>query len=71
MNESSFAFIIYMIHELAAAWEMQPSRVFKILKDSGCIDNYIIPHYDVLHTLGTQYLIDDIEQYVSKRRAEA
>lgn len=67
MNEENFSFIIYMIHELADSWKMLPSQVFKILKKSGCLDNYLIPHYDVLHSLGTQYLIDDIGTYVKQR----
>lgn len=67
MNEKNFSFTIYMIHELADHWNMLPSKVFQILKKSGCIDNYLIPHYDVLHTLGTVYLVEDIGVYVEKR----
>ena len=67
MNEASMTFTVYMIHELANARGMTPVDVYKILKQSGCIDNYLVPHYDVLHTMGTQYLIDDISGYVSSR----
>ena len=68
MNGESFSFIIYMIHELADSWHMLPGEVFHILKDSGCIDNYLIPYYDVLHTLGTDYLVYDINKYLENRR---
>ena len=67
MNEATFSFTIYLIHELAEVWNMLPGKVFQILKRTGCIDNYLIPHYDVLHTLGTKYLIEDIDEYVKTR----
>ena len=67
MHEECFSFIIYMIHELAENWNMLPGRVFWILKKSGCIDQYMIPYYDVLHTLGTEYLVEDIGRYVDQR----
>lgn len=67
MDESTFSFIIYLIHELAEAWNMLPSKVFRILKRTGCIDHYLIPYYDVLHTLGVQCLVEDIGAYVEKR----
>lgn len=68
MNGEVFSFIIYMIHELADSWHMLPGEVFYILKDSGCIDNYLIPYYDVLHTLDTDYLVYDINKYLENRR---
>ena len=67
MNESSLAFTVYMIHELANARNLSPGEVYRALKDSGCIDQYLVPHYEVLHTMGTQYLMNDITQYVSSR----
>lgn len=33
---------------------------------SGCLDSCIIPHFDVLHTLGKNYLIGDIEEYLKQ-----
>ena len=67
MSKDVFSFVIYMIHELADSWNKLPSQVFCILKESGCIDNYLIPYFDVLHTLGSQYLVHDITEYVEKR----
>lgn len=67
MNESTMTFTVYMIHELANAKGIAPGKVYKILKQSGCIDDYLVPHYDVLHTMGSQYLMDDISGYVASR----
>ena len=38
-----------------------------LLDESGCIRAYLIPHYDVLHTQSSQYVLEDIEQYLRVR----
>ena len=67
MNKESFAFVIYMIHACANSWSKVPSDVYKLLQNSGCIDNYLVPHYDILHTQGTEYVVDDIKEYLGIR----
>ena len=67
MNKDTFSFIIYMIHKLADSWEVLPGKVYALLKGSDCIDGYLVPHYDVLHTLSSDYLVEDIEKYLEKR----
>ena len=39
---------------------MPPQKVYSILNKSKVLDNYLILHYDVLHTLGKEYLVDDV-----------
>ena len=34
---------------------------------SGCINNYLVPHYIVLHTQGNGYIADDISEYLKIR----
>ena len=67
MDEKSFAFVVYLIHELANQKNIAPAQAYKVLKQCGCIDKYLVPNYEVLHTLGTEYLMDDISRYVSAR----
>ena len=43
---------------------MSPSKVYSILNKSRVLDDYIIAHYDVLHTLGKEYLIEDVTDCV-------
>ena len=70
MSKPVFSFIIYIIHELANAWGKNPSEVYFILKDSGCINDYLVPNYDVLHTLGTGYMLEDVNEYLRIRGIE-
>lgn len=60
-NESMSAgreltFVVFMMHLLAAAWSMAPSEAYALCKCSGAMDKYLIPHYDVLHSMGSMRL---------------
>lgn len=67
MDKDSFEFTIYMLHACAEKWNMLPSAVYKKLSESRCIQNLLVPYYDILHTQGTNYIIGDIEDYLSVR----
>lgn len=67
MDKESFEFVVYMIHACADKWNLFPSETYRILQESGCIDKYLVPHYDILHTQGTGYIVDDIKEYLSHR----
>ena len=53
MDENSFSFAVYMIHACSNRWNVAPSRVYQALKRSGCLDRYLLPSYDILHTQST------------------
>jgi hypothetical protein len=59
-SRSVLVFVVFIIHALAEAWHMSPSKVYSILNKSKVLDNYLIAHYDVLHTLGKEYLVEDV-----------
>ena len=67
MDRKTMEFTVFMIHALADRWERPYRFVYKTLNDSGILDDYIVQFYDVLHTLGEQYLVDDITGFVKDR----
>ncbi len=67
MNQESFSFVIFMIHACAERWKKLSPEVYKLFQKANCIDEYLIPFYDVLHTQGEKYLVDDMEGYLAKR----
>ena len=67
MSKDTFEFIIYMLHACAEKWSQFPSAVYKKLKDSDCINQLLVPYYDILHTQGTNYVVGDIEDFLSAR----
>ena len=42
-------------------------KVQVVLSTTGILDEYIIPCYDVLHTLGKEYLVEDITEFVNEK----
>ena len=66
-KENELSFSIFMLYSLADKWAMSPAKVYKILNSTGILDNYIIKCYDVLHTQGKEYLVEDITDYVREK----
>ena len=67
MDRKSLESTIFMIHALADSWGKSYRQVYQILNDTGILDSYILPYYDVLHTQGEQYLVDDITGFVKDK----
>lgn len=56
-----------MVYNLSDRWNTPPADVYKIMNSLGILDGYIIEAYDVLHTLGKEYLVEDITDLVNDR----
>ena len=67
MDENKFSFVVYMIHACADRWNVAHSKVYQALKKSRCLDLYLVPNYDILHTQSTNYVVQDIEEYLNER----
>ncbi|MDR3052974.1 MAG: DUF3791 domain-containing protein [Coriobacteriales bacterium] len=57
-------FSVFLFHHLAKSWHKSVPETYQILADTDILDSYIIGCYESLHTLGTEYLIDDITGFV-------
>ena len=58
---------IYMIHACANRWRKTAAQVYFALKQSGCLNHYLIPNYDILHTQSTDFVVKDIEEYLAQK----
>ena len=67
MSREVMEFVIYMIHACARRWGQSPAKVYQRLSKQDCISNYLVPHYDILHTQSTDYVVDDIEEYIGEK----
>lgn len=67
MNSQELKFSIFCIGGVAETLGMSAGKVYHLLKNSGILDNYIVPCYDVLHTFGEKYLVDDIISYMRQK----
>lgn len=66
-KEKELDFSIFILYSLADKWNKTPATVYRILNSTGILDNYIIACYDVLHTQGKEYLVEDITDYVREK----
>lgn len=67
MNTANLDFATYCIGNLSRRLGLSPHDVYQRLKRSGILTGYIIPSYDVLHTFGKEYLLDDLTDYLREK----
>ena len=66
-TENELTFSTFIFYNLSDSWNTSPSEIYKVLNSTGILDGYIIEGYDVLHTLGKEYLVEDITEFVKDR----
>lgn len=66
-KENELSFSIFILYSLAEKWNKTPVAVYKILNSTGILDNYVIAGYDMLHTQGKEYLVEDITDFVREK----
>jgi len=64
MDKKTLEFVTYLISKLSQFLSMPQNEVFQRLYKSGILYNYIVPSYDVLHTFGSRYLMEDITDFM-------
>jgi len=69
-KEKELDFALFVIYSLAEKWNHSPAKTYQILNRTGILDDYIIKCYDTLHTLGKEYLTEDITEFVREKGGE-
>lgn len=67
MNTDNIDFITYCIGNLSRRLGLSAHDVYQKLKSSGILMDYIVPSYDVLHTFGKEYLMEDLTDYMKEK----
>lgn len=67
MDKDNLWFVTYCISKLATLLNIPQREVYRRLLKSGILYNYIVPSYDVLHTFGSKYLMDDLTDFMKKK----
>lgn len=70
-TEKIIGFVMFVLYRLSEDWKKPVSEVYAVLNSSGALSNYLIPNYDVLHTLGAEYLVEDLTLYVKNHGAKS
>lgn len=66
-TKNELKFSVFLIHSLADKWKKSPFEVYRVLNSTQILDDYIIRCYDTLHTLGKNYLIEDITEFAKEK----
>lgn len=67
MDYKTLEFVTYCISKLGQVLNLSKQEIYLRLKISGILDDYLIPSYDVLHTFGSRYLVEDLTDYMREK----
>ena len=67
MNCNNIDFVTYCIGNLSRRLNLSAGDVYRRLKQSGILTDYIIPSYDVLHTFSKEYLLEDLIEFMREK----
>ena len=68
MKARELEFAVYCIENVAMALGKSSGDVYRALSgNNGILRQYIVPSYDVLHTQGKDYIVNDIIEVMSER----
>lgn len=67
IDKEVFEFYAYCIERYAIEKSMTGLQVVALFKKYEA-DDYLINHYDLLHTQGTSYVIDEIDRLIKERK---
>lgn len=67
-NKRELEFAVFCIENIATALGKPSGDVYRALSgDGGILRQYIVPSYDVLHTQGREYIVNDIREVMAER----
>lgn len=69
MDEKKLEFTIFCIESLAEKLGISAKEVYKIIKNTDTLDNYIIPCYEPLHSQSKKYIVEDLIEVLRERGA--
>ena len=63
----SFEFFVYTLEKYALNKGIGGLQALALFKEYGA-DMLLLKHYDMLHTQGTEYVIDEIQRFINRRK---
>lgn len=67
-SDEELEFAIFCVENVAIRLEVAAEKVYEALTEkSDILDSYIVPCYDILHTQGKDYIVNDIIETMEER----
>lgn len=67
MDKKILEFVTFAIGSVAERLHKSPAEIYEAFKQANVITGYLIPAYDVLHTFGRHYLVDDVLDFMQEK----
>ena len=71
MKKEHLAFITFCVGSLADALHKSASQVFRAMRSTGVLSDYILPCYDTLHTFSKEYIVEELSEVLEEKGAWA
>lgn len=68
MDFNKLDFATYCIGLVSEKLSMNQPTVYRMLRSSGLLENYIMEGYDFLHTFGSDYLAEDLMDAMKEKQ---
>lgn len=67
-NVKELEFCVFCIENIATRLGINPKEVYTMIAEqSDILNDYIVPEYEMLHTQGKDYIVDDIIEVMKER----
>ena len=67
ISEEAFDFYVYTLEKYAISKRISGLQALALFKEYEA-DVFLLKHYDLLHTQGTGYVIDEVQKYIDRRK---
>lgn len=67
VSSEAFEFLVYTLEKYALSKGISGLEALSLLKRYDA-DLFLLKNYDLLHTQGTRYVMDEIDRYLSRRK---
>ena len=64
MTIEKIHFAVFVIDAMSEEWGLSTYETYRILKESGLLDGYVLDLYDVVHTLGKDAIVEDVREKI-------
>lgn len=67
-SDDELRFVVFCIENLAEDMDVDPVIVHDVLtRESDIVGQYIVPCYEILHTQGKEYIIENLKEVMAER----
>lgn len=67
VSREAFEFYVYTLEKYAISKRMSGMQALALFKEYDA-DEFLLEHYDLLHTQGTGYVLDEVQRFIDRRK---